>query len=87
MAPIYPSLPPREKKARLSTWLEGWTRAGAALEAERVRRLQGMTDDEAREQMRGLLALWRPTDRDDFGAELVTHQHWFVAAARAARSR
>jgi len=71
----------------LRQWLENWARVGPVLEAERRARLRQMTDDEARDLTRAALALWRRPDRDDFGAELVTEQHWFMKAARSPRAR
>jgi hypothetical protein len=68
-------------------WLENWARAGPVLEAERRVRLREMTADEARELTRAVLALWRPSERDEFAAELVAEQHWFMKAARSPRAR
>ncbi|HEY7444935.1 MAG TPA: hypothetical protein VH701_21065 [Vicinamibacterales bacterium] len=68
-------------------WLENWARVGPVLEAERWARLRRMTDDEARDLTRAVLALWRRSERDELGAELVTEQHWFMKAARSPRAR
>jgi hypothetical protein len=79
--------PTPETRVRARRWLESWERAGAALEDERARRLREMGPDDARQLTRDVLALWRPAPADELGAELVTHQRWFAAAARASRTR
>jgi len=61
--------------------LAGRAAAERILDAEPLSRLRRMTDQEAREHMRAVLALWRAPARDEFVAELVAHQRWFVAAA------
>jgi hypothetical protein len=75
----------RHSSSAARRWLDDWATAGAALEAERLARLDRMSDDEARELTRAVLAVWRPSASDDFGVELVTQQRWFMRAARAGR--
>jgi hypothetical protein len=70
----------------LRQWLDNWARVGPVLEAERTERLRRMTDDEARDLIRAVPALWRRPERDELGAELVTEQHWFMKAARGPRA-
>ena len=72
-------------RAGMKRWLDTWRVTGPLLEQERAERLAAMTDEEAHHLTRDLLALWRPSELDDMGAELVTQQRWFMAAARAAR--
>jgi hypothetical protein len=74
-------------RAGLKRWIDTWRVTGPLLEQERAERLARMTDEEARELTRDLFALWRPSALDDMGAELVTQQRWFVAAARIAGRR
>jgi hypothetical protein len=79
--------PASETRERARRWLHCWKHAGAALEAERLRRLRGLGIDEARQLTRHLLSVWRPADVDELGAELLTQQRWFTAAARSLRPR
>lgn len=74
-----------DARAGMKRWLDNWRVVGPLLERERAERLARMTDEEAQEITRDLLALWRPSELDDMGAELVTQQGWFTAAARALR--
>lgn len=73
-----------EGRAGMKRWLDNWRIVGPLLEQERAERVARMTDEEARREARDLEALWRPSDIDDLGAELVTHQRWFMRAARVA---
>lgn len=77
----------RDIRDRARSWLATWAQAGAALDKERATRLRQMGDDDARARARDVLALWGSLKGDDLGAELVTHQRWFAAAARASRAR
>ena len=74
-------------RAGLKQWIDTWRVTGPLLEQERADRISRMTDEEAQQQTRDLFALWRPSVLDDMGAELVTQQGWFVAAARVAERR
>ena len=69
----------------MKRWLDTWRVTGPLLEQERAERLARMTEAEAQELTRDVLALWRPSEVDDMGAELVTQQRWFMAAVRSAR--
>lgn len=72
-------------RAGLKRWIDTWRVTGPLLEQERAERLAAMTDEKAQELTRDLLALWRPSEFDDMGAELVAQQRCFTAAARSAR--
>lgn len=72
-------------RAGMKRWLDHWRVVGPFLEQERAERLAAMTDEEAHALTRDLLALWRPSELDDMGAELVEQQRSFMAAARSAR--
>jgi len=76
-----------EERARLREWIDNWAVVGRFLEEERLSRLQAMTDDEARQQTAALFELWRPSNVDHLGVELVTQQRWFLEAARRTRRR
>jgi hypothetical protein len=77
--------PAEDMRAGMQRWLDNWRVVGPLLEQERAERLAAMTDEEAQELTRDLLALWRPSELDDMGAELVAQQRLFTAAARSAR--
>ncbi len=55
-------------------FVDRWRVAGPALEGQRLDELLCLTDDEARRMTLDLFRLWRPSDYDDFGAELVEQQ-------------
>jgi hypothetical protein len=76
-----------DDRAAMKRWIENWRTLGPLLEQERAERLARMTDDEARERARDLHALWRPSEVDDMGVELVTQQRWFMLAARVTGRR
>lgn len=80
-------VPHDDVRARIRRWLDNWREVSPLLEQERAERLARMTDEEAQELARNLLALWRPSELDDMGEELATQQHWFMVAARDAKRR
>lgn len=58
-------------------FVDRWRVAGPALEDQRLDELSRLTDDEARRMTLDLFRLWRLSDHDDFGAELVEQQRVF----------
>jgi hypothetical protein len=62
-------------------WIETWRRAGPELQRIRDRELAALTDERAREQSWGLLAMakaaWRTPERRNRSG-LVEQQAWFL---------
>ena len=54
-----------------------WKAAGPELEAQRLAEVAGLTDEGARRATLDLFALWRPSEFDEFGEELVRQQRVF----------
>jgi len=52
------------------------------MDADRWRRLAALTDDQAWDEMMGLLSMWEPSWTGDDGDELLRHQDVFAKARR-----
>jgi hypothetical protein len=64
-------------KEDLRRFVEGRRRAGPALENQRPEELSHLGDEQAGRMTLDVFGLWRPTDDDDFGVELVEQQRGF----------
>ncbi|MDA8108669.1 MAG: hypothetical protein M0015_08565 [Betaproteobacteria bacterium] len=72
-------------EAVVRRWVETWRRAGEALDAQRRREIESLTDHDARRAVAELFALPAPADlppRDDSG--LVLQQRLFSRLRRRA---
>jgi hypothetical protein len=75
-----------QTKRELRRYLERWRLAAPALEDQHISELMRLDDETARVMTLDLLSLWRPSDQDDFGAELVEQQRVFRSWHRLQRS-
>ena len=64
-------------KKDIGEFVGRWRRASAPLEDQRMEELSRLSDEQARRMTVDLFGLWRPTEYDDFGAELVEQQRVF----------
>ena len=58
-------------------FVDRWRAAGAALQDQRRHELSCLSDEQALHMTQELFALWRPSEHDDCGAELVAQQRVF----------
>jgi hypothetical protein len=61
----------------MKRFVDRWRAAGAALEDQRRDELSCLSDEQALRMTQELLALWRPSEHDDCGAELLAQQRVF----------
>ena len=67
----------------LKQWIETWREAGAALEAQRRRDLEALTDDDVRRAVAELFSLPQPSDLSPrTGSGLVAQQRLFSRLRR-----
>lgn len=69
-------LPPGEAE-KIRDFLRRWRETGPLLEEMRYRKLEALTDEEARHICSDLFKLWRPPTHDKLGEELVAQQRVF----------
>jgi hypothetical protein len=70
------------RREQMRRWIENWKRVGPVLEEERWTRLRSLSDDEARQAVTDVLALWQPGWLGDDGEGLLRHQQVFDRARR-----
>jgi len=75
-----------QTKRELRQYVERWHLAAPALEDQHLSELVRLDDETARVMTLDLLSLWRPTEHDDFGAELMEQQRVFRSPHRRRRS-
>jgi hypothetical protein len=66
-----------QTKRELTEYVDRWRLAAPALDEQRLSELGRLDDETARLMTLDLLTMWRPSGRDDFGAELVEQQRVF----------
>ena len=66
-----------QTKRELTGYIDRWRLAAPALEAQRLSELGRLDDETARLMTLDLFSMWRPSERDDFGADLVEQQRVF----------
>jgi hypothetical protein len=68
----------KARRTATRAWFRAWKHAGATLEAERWKRLHGMTERARAIMVLDLLSLWRPGLSGDDAEALVRAQRAFA---------
>jgi hypothetical protein len=64
-------------RERDADFVTRWKAAGPELDAQRLAEVAGLTDEAARRATLDVFKLWRPSESDEFGDELVRQQRIF----------
>ena len=66
-----------QTKRELTEYVDRWRLAAPALDEQRLSELGCLDDETARLMTLDLFSMWRPSECDEFGAELVEQQRVF----------